>query len=63
MVETYYFWKTPEGINWVGYSIAHNQIEIKIVEDSIKKRIKKAKMPIMYKKVRKNKILKEWNNE
>jgi len=61
MVETYYYWKTPTGINWVGYSIAHNRKEEYIIEALIKKNIKKSKVKTLYKKVRKDKVLKKWN--
>jgi len=61
MVETYYHWKTPNGENWVGYSIAHNSKEEKIVEDSIKERIRKSKVKTLYKKTKNGKIVRRWN--
>ena len=61
IAEAYYYYKAPNGTTWVGYSIAHNKEQEKIVEKTIRERIKKAKMKTLYKKVKNKKIEKRWN--
>lgn len=48
--QTFYYWKSNKDKDWIPYSIAHNNKEIKIVEKSIKRHIKNSNGRLIFKK-------------